>query len=162
MQLNTIFNIPNKNWQKQDQTIIKNSIKTIFETITLKTIQNCQVEISIVLGNNDFLQSLNEQYRNINKPTNTLSFPLNEINLQQQYNQELLPLGDVILAKEYIQDQAKEQNKTFKNHLTHLTIHSVLHLLGFDHQNDTQAQEMESLEIKILKKLDIDNPYMLR
>jgi len=162
MQPTLNFNITDKNWQKNDQTIIETAIKTLFEQIELKTPKICEVEISISLSDNNFIQSLNKQYRNIDKPTNTLSFPLSKIDINQQHYQEFLPLGDIILAYGQIHNEAKTQTKTFHNHLSHLTIHSTLHLLGFDHQNEIEASIMENLEIKILKKLDIDNPYMLQ
>ncbi len=68
-------------------------------------------------------------------------------------------LGDIVLAFETIAREAVEQNKDFSAHLTHLLVHGTLHLLGYDHENDQEAQEMEGLEIEILKKMGINNPY---
>ena len=68
-------------------------------------------------------------------------------------------LGDVIFSSETIANEANQENKSIENHLIHLLIHSVLHLLGYDHETNDKALIMENLEIKILKNLNIDNPY---
>lgn len=106
-------------------------------------------EITVVLADDDFVQELNRQYRGKNKPTNILSF-----------EGEGAHLGDMVLAYETIVREAKEQKKSMKHHTTHLLVHGVLHLLGYDHEQDKQAQTMERLEINILKKLGISNPYL--
>ena len=97
---------------------------------------------------------LNKTYRNVNKPTNVLSFP----HLTKNSKNEKF-LGDVIFSSETIANEAKQENKTIENHLIHLLIHSVLHLLGYDHETNNKALIMENLEIKILRNLKIDNPY---
>ena len=107
------------------------------------------IQISVLLSHNAFIQTLNKTYRQQDKPTNVLSFPQNET-----YH-----LGDIILAYETICDEATKQKKTFKDHLIHLVIHGLLHLLGYDHETEKEAQEMEALEIEILRGLDIKNPY---
>ena len=101
------------------------------------------------------LQSLNDQYRNKNRPTNVLSFPADD---------EALPgmprlLGDVVLAFETIQQEAAAQDKSLAAHFQHLCVHGTLHLLGYDHEDETEAAAMEALEIGILSALGIDNPY---
>jgi probable rRNA maturation factor len=106
-------------------------------------------EISIVLADDAFIQDLNKRYRHKDKPTNVLSFP----------QEDDRHLGDVIFAYETIARESKEQNKSFKDHFMHLIVHGVLHLLGFDHETDKEASEMEKLEIEILKTLGISNPY---
>lgn len=112
-------------------------------------------ELSCVLGNDALLQSLNDQYRNKNRPTNVLSFPADD---------EALPgmprlLGDVVLAFETIQQEAAAQDKSLAAHFKHLCVHGTLHLLGYDHEDETEAAAMEALEIGILSALGIDNPY---
>jgi probable rRNA maturation factor len=104
--------------------------------------------LSIVLADDEFVRNLNKQYRNQDKPTNVLSF--------QGSNGEL---GDVILAYETIVNEANEQNKDFSSHLAHLIVHGILHLQGFDHENDEMAEKMEAQEIAILEKLGFSNPY---
>jgi len=120
----------------------------------LAEVTDKEFELTIRLVNVDESQQLNKQYRKIDKPTNVLSFPFDvptgiELNL----------LGDLVICAQVVEQEAKAQNKTPFNHWTHMVIHGCLHLLGYDHINDTDAIEMESLEVKILTKLSIVNPY---
>ncbi len=103
-------------------------------------------------------QELNYQYRGKNKPTNVLSFPFE----QPPGVEEQFPiLGDLVIAQAIVAQEAKEQNKALESHWAHLVIHGSLHLLGYDHINESEAQQMESLEVEILKELSISNPYEL-
>jgi len=121
-------------------------------------------EISILLTDNHKIQQLNMSHRGLDQPTNVLSFPSLEpteiayLNKQKKDKRPIL-LGDVALAFEIIQQESLAQNKPFEEHLTHLVIHGVLHLLGLDHVTDEDAAIMESLEIKILNSLNIPSPY---
>ena len=118
------------------------------------------IELSVTLTNDANIQKINYEYRGLDKPTNVLSFPLFEREfLKEHYRLEYLALGDIILSIETIIEEANKQEKDFKDHLTHLIAHSLLHLFGFDHLEDEEANIMESLEIKILEKLNIKNPY---
>jgi len=118
----------------------------------LPYVTNDNAEISIVLTDDTHIQALNRDYRGKDKSTNVLSFPQDEPAL----------LGDVICAHETIAREAEEQGKSFHDHFTHMLIHGALHLLGYDHETDEEAEEMESLEIEILSKLNIKNPYETR
>jgi probable rRNA maturation factor len=122
------------------------------------------LEISVLLTNNQHIQVLNNEYRGQDKPTNVLSFPslTPEELAHPEPLGELLIMGDIVLAFETIKKEALDQHKTFQHHLAHLTIHGLLHLLGYDHENDADANIMESLEITILKQLNITNPYNYR
>ena len=118
------------------------------------------VEISVVLADDALLRSLNRDYRQRDEPTNVLSFEaaLGEVPIPG----EALLLGDIVLARETIAREAAEQAKPFVDHLTHLVIHGALHLLGYDHQINREAREMEALEVAILSDLGIADPYLER
>ena len=111
--------------------------------------KNHDVEVSLVLADDTFVQDLNKKWRGKDKPTNVLSFPQDEEST----------LGDVIMAYETVAAEAQEQGKSFADHAVHLTVHGILHLIGHDHENDHEAEDMESLEISILAHLGIKNPY---
>lgn len=118
---------------------------------------NNDVNISILLTSDRKIQVLNTQYRHKNKPTNVLSFPNGERDEEGR-----VMLGDIALAWETIEREAVEQDKPLANHVAHLVVHGTLHLLGFDHEKENEAKEMEALEIHILQTLDIPNPYVHR
>ena len=117
--------------------------------------QELSGELSVAFVNDPRIQALNREFRHKDKPTNVLSFPMYGFG-------EGAMLGDIVLAFETITREAKEQGKDFQHHLTHLIVHGFLHLLGYDHQNDEDAAEMEALEISALSQLGIDNPYELK
>jgi probable rRNA maturation factor len=126
------------------------------------------VEMSLVLADDALVQTLNRDYRDKDKPTNVLSFALlDDLDDTDEDADDVLAreegmpilIGDVILAFETVQREALEQGKSFGDHLTHLVIHGVLHLLGYDHQSDPDADRMERLETSILARLGIADPY---
>ncbi len=100
------------------------------------------------------MTALNRQYRDKEGPTNVLSFPF-----EPPCGMVKETLGDVIICTDVVEEEAKAQAKTFQSHLAHMLTHSLLHLLGYDHQDDAQAQAMETLEIKLLHQLGFANPY---
>lgn len=101
--------------------------------------------------------TLNERYRGKKGPTNVLSFPFDAPpGLPAGV---VLPLGDLVICAEVVAREAQAQNKPLFHHWAHIVVHGVLHLLGYDHITEPQAQEMEALEIAILHQLNIDNPY---
>jgi probable rRNA maturation factor len=120
-------------------------------------------ELCIVLADDGFVQALNKTYRAKDKPTNVLSFPTGgipfAIGAEPMIDMGPHLLGDVVLAVETITREAAEQGKSFAHHLTHLVVHGVLHLLGQDHEEDADAEEMEAMERDILEDLDIADPY---
>ncbi|HJD55493.1 MAG TPA: rRNA maturation RNase YbeY [Rickettsia endosymbiont of Pyrocoelia pectoralis] len=204
--------------------------KALIKKVTQKTLslfddfrEIKQFELSILLTNNEEILTLNKQFRNIEKATNVLSFPVTELNWQElrfndnrhlskfAYREEFkgytecrtaayinvredsstgstykLPLevefekmsnnnqsisletledsdymhlGDIAFCYDVIYNESHEQQKTFENHFIHLLIHSILHLIGFDHQDDKEANIMESLETEILSYFGISSPY---
>ncbi|MBD3584990.1 rRNA maturation RNase YbeY [Salinimonas sp. HHU 13199] len=99
-------------------------------------------------------RTLNHQYRGKDKPTNVLSFPF-----ESPPGIELPLLGDLVICAPVISEEAEAQNKTVGNHYAHMIVHGILHLLGYDHIDEAEAQQMEALEIRILAELGIDDPY---
>jgi probable rRNA maturation factor len=116
------------------------------------------VEIGITLASAAELRRLNRDYRRQDAPTNVLAFPAWEPETRLPHGAPLL-LGDVVLAFETVAREACEQNKPIADHLCHLVVHGVLHLLGFDHLTQTEAVRMEALERSILAHLGISDPY---
>ncbi|PZQ43336.1 MAG: rRNA maturation RNase YbeY, partial [Micavibrio aeruginosavorus] len=116
------------------------------------------IELSVVLANDDLAQVLNREYRKMDKPTNVLSFA--NIDSDDPVPEDgPFALGDLILSYQTIDRESKEQGKFFKDHFTHLVVHGTLHLLGYDHIDEHEATIMESTEIRILEKMNIQNPY---
>jgi len=114
-----------------------------------------EAELTIRLVEADESQELNHQYRGKDKPTNVLSFPF-----EAPENLPDFPLiGDLIVCASVVEQEAIEQKKPLQHHWAHMIIHGILHLLGYDHIDDDEAEEMESLEIDILAQLEIPDPY---
>ncbi len=116
-------------------------------------------EISLVLECDEAIQQLNARYRYKDKPTNVLSFPQIEFFSDIAAMPEPVLLGDIVMSFETIEREAQEQNKPIDQHVRHLFVHGLLHLLGYDHQTQTEAKEMEDLEIEILKAYGDPSPY---
>lgn len=117
-------------------------------------------EISLVLANDAKVQALNRDYRGQDKPTNVLSFAL-EADQPGPIDNTILPLGDIILARETVVREARIQGKEILAHFSHLIVHGLLHLCGMDHQTADEASEMEALERTILAELGLPDPYTL-
>ena len=159
-------------WQQQKniEDFLQKTTKKILPQTSLlnfsKKTQNI-IQLNIVLLADVQIKKINQQFRQKNKPTNVLSFAnLDEKLLQTQNidkvigNSNFLALGDILFAYQTIDNEAKQQNKSFQNHLTHLLVHGILHLLGCDHETAEMAKIMEEQEIAILNKFKIPNPYL--
>jgi probable rRNA maturation factor len=121
------------------------------------------LSISISLATDDEVQTLNAQWREKDKPTNVLSFPMlepDELDALANTDDGEVLLGDMILAHGVCVTEAEEKGIPLTDHVTHLIIHGTLHLLGYDHMNDTEAEHMEALEVKALASLGLANPYI--
>jgi len=120
-----------------------------------KAPQECELTIRIV--DEPESQSLNSQYRGKDKPTNVLSFPF-----EAPAQIELDLLGDLVICAPIVAKEAKEQEKSELSHWAHMVVHGTLHLQGYDHIDDQDADEMESLEVDILNTLGFSDPYLVK
>lgn len=143
------------------------NVEEMFNTFVPTCLTQCDihknlprsVEVSVLLTNDAHMQEINNEYRHKNKPTNVLSFPQEDAVLDVKHVSDYILLGDIVLSLHTIQQEAKSQEKPFSSHLAHLIVHGTLHLLGYDHENDEDAHEMETLEVAILAQHGIQNPY---
>jgi len=119
-------------------------------------------EVSVVLADDAAVRRLNHDWRGIDKPTNVLAFPAPPAPAPGSGGIAAALLGDIVIAYETTSREAAAAGKPFAHHLAHLAVHGFLHLLGYDHDSDADASEMERLETKILARLDMPDPYRLR
>jgi probable rRNA maturation factor len=112
-------------------------------------------EVSILLTDDSAVRVLNREWRGIDKPTNVLSFPAPK-NLSQG---NAAILGDIVIAYETLKRESDDEDRDFLHHLTHLTVHGYLHLIGYDHQTEAEAVAMEALESKIMTHMQLPDPW---
>jgi probable rRNA maturation factor len=112
-------------------------------------------EVSVLLADDAAIRALNRDWRATDKPTNVLSFPA-----AKETGGKLL--GDIALAYETLARECADEQRDFLHHLAHLTVHGFLHLIGYDHQTDQQAGEMEGLESRIMRSMNMPDPYLAR
>ena len=149
-------------WQSEafTEACITNIVDIVLSEVLGRT--DACIELSIVLTDDKTIAEMNKNFRHKNNATNVLSFiqysSLEEIRDECKESNEI-NLGDIIFAFDTISEEAKQQNKLLQHHLKHLLIHGVLHLLGFDHIDDGDAELMAGLEIKALASIGIENPY---
>ena len=110
--------------------------------------------INLKILTDEDIKELNKKFRNKNTTTNVLSFSNEDVSKSITGN-----LGDIAISYEFVERESKEHKKNFDDHMIHMLVHGVYHILGFDHENDEMADIMEIKEVKLLKKLDIKNPY---
>ena len=117
-------------------------------------------ELAVMLTDDAGIRTLNSNWRGIDKPTNVLSFPALRPQTRVAGADDIPPmLGDIAIAYETARREADDEQKPFDHHLSHLTIHGFLHLVGYDHETDDEAEAMEALEVEILAQLGIPDPY---
>lgn len=162
--MNINISVENDNWNQLDVNSITNeSIEKTFEELGI-----CSelIEICVLFTDDSEIQTLNRTFRGIDSPTNVLSFPATPIedcccscDDHCECEEHDCILGSMAIAYETMKRESKEQGKSLSDHLHHLIVHSTLHLIGYDHMTPDEAKEMEDLEIKILKRFNIEDPY---
>ncbi len=123
--------------------------------LAMQITDNKENELSISVVGTTEIQTLNRQYRDKDQPTNVLSFPFAPV-LPEQAS---LSWGDIVICASVVEQEATMHNKPLQAHWAHLTLHGTLHLLGYDHVKEKDAQQMEALEITMLNQLGFANPY---
>jgi probable rRNA maturation factor len=145
-------------WQDQPdaEAVIHRAINAAAEIADADT---GNAELAVMLTDDDGIRTLNRNWRGQDKPTNVLSFPALQPTGPVSEDDPPRMLGDVAIAYQTMRREADEANKPFDHHLSHLAVHGFLHLIGYDHENDDEAEEMEALETEILAQLGIPDPY---
>lgn len=165
------ISVDDRRWQKKlpdYNELVTSCLKEIINNVpqgeALKSFSH--IELSVVLCDNALIRELNSDYRTQDKPTNVLSFPgldaeqiSNHLNGETRVIEIPHSLGEIYIAFEIMSDEAVDASISLKDHFQHLTLHGILHLLGFDHIENDEAEIMEALETKLLENLGIDDPY---
>lgn len=115
-----------------------------------------QAEVTIRIVDSQEMATLNSTYRHKQGPTNVLSFPMD---LPAEMQPPVPILGDIIICSEVVDREAREQHKSREAHWAHMIVHGIFHLLGFDHEQEKEAEQMEALEIKVMRTLGFPDPY---
>ena len=156
--------IEDARWKTLDLRQIAN--QAFFETLFLLDLNHKSFACCVLACDNKQIKQLNNKFRGKNYPTNVLSFPMSlenyEVKSTLKSTEANNPheLGDIAIAFEICKKEATESQVKFEHHVYHLIIHSVLHLLGFDHEEEKNASKMEKIEVQVLAKLGISDPYL--
>lgn len=155
-----LFNISveSESWEKYRSYLESDIDRVGRHVLEHLGVPSSDVEVSLLLTDDSDMRRLNAEYRGIDKPTNVLSF---EGDIPDSTSQTLpCILGSIAISYETLDRESESQGKTFLNHLTHLIVHAMLHLLGYDHEKSEQNRgEMERIEKEILNHFDISDPY---
>ncbi len=142
----------------------ENMIKRIVKKAIFEVLKEMKFKkkyyLSVFLTNDNEIKKINKKYRKINKSTNVLSFPQNDERYLTKKTSKII-LGDIVISIEKVTTEAKLQGIQFSDHLTHMVIHSLLHLLGFNHEKLKDFKIMKKKEINILSNLSISSPYTI-
>ncbi|MDF0517468.1 rRNA maturation RNase YbeY [Bradyrhizobium yuanmingense] len=145
-------------WQHEpdSEAVIQRALAAAAESVDEDV---ADAEVAVMLTDDAGIRTLNSNWRGIDKPTNVLSFPALQPEGAWKPGDAPRMLGDIAIAYETMRREADEEHKPFDHHLSHLAVHGFLHLIGYDHENDEDAEEMEALETEILAHLGIPDPY---
>ena len=143
-------------WRRRPtaETIVKSAVLAAAKAVSTK-----RAELAIVLSDDSAVRTLNRQWRGKNAPTNVLSFPSPAPGKGRAASPYI---GDVVIAYQTTAREAVAEKKLFDHHLAHLAVHGFLHLVGYDHDNDRDAEAMERLERRILARMGVADPYAER
>jgi probable rRNA maturation factor len=152
-------------WAAEDaETTVRAAIATAADAV--RALPAAGGEVTVVLTDDEAIRKLNRDWRHMDKPTNVLSFPAAQLPTPERGGGEeaVVPasLGDLVIAYETTVREATAEAKPVAHHVAHLAVHGFLHLLGYDHESDEEADEMERLEARILARLNIPDPYATR
>ncbi len=139
-----------------EKSFFTRALKRTFNGLDLP---NKKYRVAVVFADDATLRQLNRDFRHKDKPTNVLSFPQFDDFTQFDSLNDPIELGDIFLGFETIAREAGAQDKSLRDHVTHLLVHGLLHIMGYDHDTDKNATQMEAFEIDILTDLGIRNPY---
>ena len=148
-------------WQREpdSEAVIQRAIAAAADTVDNDV---AEAEIAVMLTDDSGIRTLNSNWRGIDKPTNVLSFPALQPTAPPGDDDPPRMLGDIAIAYETLRREADEEAKPFDHHLSHLVVHGFLHLIGYDHETEAEAEAMEALEKEILAQLGIPDPYGMR
>jgi len=156
------FHIADPKWKKLVTTSKKNFEKALLQTFGALELPERAFVVAVSFVNDAEIKTLNAQFRHKDKATNVLSFPMIDdfSDLGAQPKQLPIELGDIVLAYETIAQEAALEDKQLADHVSHLLVHGLLHLFGYDHMTKKDEKEMEALEVAILSEIGIANPYL--
>lgn len=159
------LNIGDKNWDDRlpdAAAVSENVFQTVINRLNPEFLQGKkEVGLNVELGGDEEIQALNRQFRNLDKPTNVLSFAnIDDDDFFDALTEMTeVELGDIIIAFETMAAQSAELEIGFKEHYIHILVHGILHLLGYDHTEEEERKEMEALETRLLAEFNIADPY---
>ncbi|MGB3446085.1 MAG: rRNA maturation RNase YbeY [Xanthobacteraceae bacterium] len=142
--------------EPESEAVIRRAIETASASVTADI---ADAELAVMLTDDAGIRTLNRNWRKIDKPTNVLSFPALRAEGARNPDDPPPMLGDIAIAFETTRREADDEGKPFDHHLSHLAVHGFLHLIGYDHETEAEAEEMEALERQILAQLGIPDPY---
>jgi probable rRNA maturation factor len=155
--------VASPHWRKWPTAaaLVRKAIRTAasVKSTSTKSASTPRAELAIVLTNDSAIRALNKLWRKLDAPTNVLSFPAKAVRADRRTPR---PMGDIVIAFETTAREAAIEGKRFEHHLVHLAVHGFLHLLGYDHESDRDAEKMERLEVAILARLNVPDPYVAR
>lgn len=160
-EINVDINIEGNSWIEELPNIEEFTLNVCIEVIKYPEdeIPPESLEVSVLLCGDQQIRKLNNAFRGKDKATNVLSFPADGEFDEHHHSSHIAFMGDIAISFDTIKKEAAEQDKSFKDHYAHMLTHGMLHLLGFDHTQTDDAEIMEGLEVQILEKLGIKNPY---